>query len=77
MCLDGQTYGRFDMEDLPRGYATVPVNYNDNGYKFEAVILAGSVGIKRSSSGKVTAEGQVGVDTLQAVSGWWMYEKKG
>ena len=77
LCLDGQNYGRFDMKDLPRGYATVPVKYNDNGDEFEAVILAGSVGIKRSSSGKVTAEGQVGVDTLQAVSGWWMYEKKG
>lgn len=77
LSLDGQTYGRFDMEDLPRGYASVPVKYNDNGYKFDAVILAGSVGIKRGSSGKVTAEGQVGVDTLQAVSGWWMYEKKG
>lgn len=77
LCLDGQTYGRFDMADLPRGYATVPVECNDNGYKFKAILLAGSVGIKCSSSGKMTAEGQVGLDTLQAVSGWWMCEKKG
>ena len=76
LCLDGQTYGRFDMEDLPRGYSTVPVTYNDNGDEFETILLAGSVGIKCSSSGKLTAEGQTGLDTLQPMSGWWIYERK-
>lgn len=34
LCLDGQTYGRFDMGSLPRGYATVPIKCNDNGCQF-------------------------------------------
>lgn len=76
LCLDDKTYGQFDMESLPCGYATVPVKCNDNGRKFDAVMIAGSVGIKCSSSGEMTAERQVGLDTVQAVSGWWMFEKK-
>lgn len=76
LCLDGQTYGKFDMEDVPRGYATVPIKCDDNGYEFDAVMLAGFVGIRCSSSGERTAEGQIGVDTVQAESGWLMYEKK-
>lgn len=76
LCLDGQTYGRFDLEDLPRGYASIPVEFDDNGYEFEAIMVAGSVGIKCSSSGKMSVEGKFGLDTLQAVSGWCIYEKK-
>lgn len=74
--LDGQTYGSFDMTDMPRGYATVPIKCNDNGYEFDAVMLAGFVGIKCSSSGEKTAEEQVGLDTVQAESGWLMFERK-
>lgn len=74
--LDGQAYGYFDMEDMPHGYATVPVICDDNGYKFDAVMLAGFVGIKCTSSGGTTLAGQVGLDTMQAESGWLMYEKK-
>jgi hypothetical protein len=76
LSLDGQNYGGVEMDDIPRGYATVPIQYDDNGYEFDAVMVAGSVGIKCSSSGEVTAQGQIGLDTLQAESGWWMCEKK-
>lgn len=76
LCLDGQSYGRFDMGSLPRGHTAVPIKCNDNGCQFDAVMIAGSVGIKCSSSGEMTAERQVGLDTVQAVSGWWMFEKK-
>lgn len=74
--LDGQVYGDFEMEDMPRGYATVPVICDDNGYKFDAVMVAGFVGIKCTSSGKKMSIGRTGPDTMQAESGWLMYEKK-
>ena len=76
LCLDGQTYGKFDMDDVPRGYATVPIKCNDDGFEFDAVMLAGFVGIKCSSSGESTAHGEIGLDTVQAKSGWVMFEKK-
>lgn len=75
-CLDGQVYGEFDLKDMPRGYATVPVHCDDNGYEFDAVMLAGFIGIKCSSSGQKTAKDQIGLDTVQAESGWLMFEKK-
>lgn len=54
----------------------MPVKVDDNGYKFDAKLIAGSVGKKFSSSGEITEEGVVGFDTVQAVSGWWFYEEK-
>lgn len=75
-CLDGHTYGSFDMEDMPHGYSIVPIECNDNGYKFDAVMVAGFVGIKCSSSGQTTDNGQLGLDTMQAESGWLFFEKK-
>lgn len=77
LCLDGQTYGCFDMKNIPRGYASVPIIYNEYGHQFEAVMLAGSLGIQFSSSGKMTDKGEFGLDTIQAASGWFLYEKEG
>ena len=74
--LDGATYHRIDTKDVPSGYSVVPVKVDDNGYKFDAKLIAGSVGKKFSSSGEITEEGVVGFDTVQAVSGWWFYEEK-
>lgn len=76
LCLDGQKYGTVNMDDIPRGYATVPIQCDEDGIKFDGVMVAGSVGIKCSSSGEVTAQGHIGLDTLQAESGWWMYQKQ-
>ncbi len=74
-CLDGQPYGRFDLSVLPHGYAKVPIKCDDNGYKFDGVMVAGSLGIKCSNSGEKPAEGGIGLNTVQSASGWLMYEK--
>lgn len=77
LALDGQPYGRLEMNAVSRGYTSVPVKCDDNGYKLDAVMVAGSVAIKYTSSGNPTANnGQVGLDTIHAQPGWWMFEKK-
>lgn len=76
LVLDGQPYGSLQTDAVSRGYTSVPVKCDDNGYKFDAVMIAGSVAIKYTSSGKPTADGQVGLDTVHAQPGWWMFEKR-
>ncbi|KAL4967612.1 DUF4419 domain-containing protein [Aspergillus stella-maris] len=91
---------KVDMEDVPSGFASVPVNVNDNGTVYKTMMLAGLVGIQARST-RVTLErngaamhrraldataetvgnnvasptAETGLDTVQPVAGWWMYEK--
>lgn len=67
----GFSYGAIDMESVPRGYVTVPIKCNDNGYEFDAVVVAGSIGIKCISTVRPGIP-----ETVQANSGWVMYEKR-
>ncbi|KAI9373943.1 hypothetical protein BJX61DRAFT_500959 [Aspergillus egyptiacus] len=91
---------KVDMEDVPSGFASVPVTVNDNGTVHETMMLAGLVGIQATSTGatlerngadmhrrglNATAEAagnsaanptaETGLDSIQPVAGWWMYEK--
>ena len=75
LCLDGAHYHKCDSENVPAGWAKVPVKVNDNGDKFDAVMIAGSVGISCTSSEEELAEDLVGLDTMSAETGWWMFEK--
>ncbi|KAL3482859.1 hypothetical protein BJX62DRAFT_231393 [Aspergillus germanicus] len=59
---------KVDMENVPSGFASVPVKVNDNGTVYKTMMLAGLVGIQATSTG-------TGLDTVQPVAGWWMYEK--
>jgi len=81
--LDGVRYHRVDTNDVPPGFASVPVKLDDNGDEYDAVMVAGSVGIKATSSGELLTPATfdnpsitIELDTLQSESGWWMYEKK-
>ena len=73
LSLDGVEYHWVESDDVPPGYTSVPVKVDDNGYKFEAMMVAGSVGIKASSSER---GGSWELDTMGAESGWWIFEKK-
>lgn len=70
--LDDAVYHWIESSDVPAGYTSVPVKVNDNGYKFQATMIAGSVGTRFISSQGVGH----GLDTIQPESGWWMFEKK-
>jgi hypothetical protein len=74
-------YRKFDTDKIPAGYTTVPVLLNDNGIQYNTVMVAGSVGYKVTSSidAVVDAPNKTPrtLDTIQPVSGWWMYESNG
>lgn len=76
LVLDGATYHRIDSDQVPPGYSSVPVLIDDDGNQVPAMMVAGSVGISCSSSGRQLEKGSTGLDTLQAVTDWWMFEKK-
>jgi hypothetical protein len=75
--IGGQAYPIIPKEDLPSGFVKVPVIINDHGSKIEAEMLAGSVGIVCSSSGRKSATPpySVGLDTMQPRVGWFIYER--
>ncbi|ODM14865.1 hypothetical protein SI65_09617 [Aspergillus cristatus] len=74
--LDGVAFHRVETEDIPAGYASVPVKLNDNGMEYDTMMLAGMIGIQASSSGQLLeGASETGLDSIQPVSGWWMYEK--
>ena len=74
--LHGVAYHRVDSEEVPAGYSSVPVTVDDNGDLFDAMMVAGSVGINCTSGGDELADGIVGLDTISAETGWWMFERK-
>jgi hypothetical protein len=75
--LDGAKFHRVSTHDIPSGFASVPVKIDDMGVLCHAILVAGSVGLRVSSSGQMLEGGkEPGLDTVQPVSGWWIYEKK-
>jgi hypothetical protein len=59
---------------VPAGWTSVPVELDNNGEMINAAMVAGSVGMRILSSGTELESGETGIDTVQPVSGWWMYE---
>jgi hypothetical protein len=88
--IDGTVYHLVAMNQIPSGYMGVPVAVRFSTKKYRMV--AGSVGIRCTSSGQPTDRSALGVgglgsaissttgpevaglDSLQPVSGWWIYE---
>jgi Domain of unknown function (DUF4419) len=76
--LDEARYHRIDTDEVPPGWASVPVELNDNGTIIPCTMVAGSVGTRVRSSGMELHErpGETGLDTISIESGWWMFERK-
>jgi Domain of unknown function (DUF4419) len=75
--LDGAKFHRVDTRDIPSGFASALVEIDDMGVLYHAILVAGSVGLRVSSSGQMLEGGkEPRLDTVQPVSGWWIYEKK-
>ena len=55
-CLDGINYHRVNMNKIPSGHSSVPVKVNDNGVLYDTITVAGSMGIRLSSSGMALDE---------------------
>ncbi|KAL8853146.1 MAG: hypothetical protein Q9221_002028 [Calogaya cf. arnoldii] len=71
--LDGMVYHSIESDAVPPGYTAVPVKVDDNGYMFQATMIAGSVATRYSRSPDCSGHD---LDTIQPESGWWMFEKK-
>ncbi|KAM4060216.1 hypothetical protein HRG_002181 [Hirsutella rhossiliensis] len=90
--LDGLSYPYADIQEVPAGFASVPVNVNDHGEVYDSTLIAGSVGIlARPSAPGVASEGGSGeasgesrsysegpsaLRAIQPYSGWWMCENE-
>jgi len=69
---DDIIYHRVDTNDVPAGYSSVPVKIDDNGDVFMSTMIAGSVGMRGSSSREEVAVqprgyGYVKDDTLGTI----------
>ena len=84
-------YHQIDTQDIPPAFGSLPVKFDDNGYEYDAIMVAGSVGFRVTSSGEplTPMTGQrhcgptepnmelaVGLDTVQPESGWWILAKR-
>jgi hypothetical protein len=76
--LDDVTYHTIDTNDIPSGFASVPVKVNDNGVIHRTKMVAGSLGINVFRSGEKAsdASGEEKLDSVRSLSGWLMYELK-
>jgi hypothetical protein len=65
--FDSVQFPTVDVDDVPAGFASVPIEVDDLGDVYDANMVAGSVGITavpRETSGPR--------DTIQPLSGWWV-----
>lgn len=74
LCLDGVYYHKLDSSKVPPGWSKVPVKVDDNGDLFDAVMIAGSVAISCTGGGDEVRDGLVGLDTVNAETGWWIFK---
>ncbi|KAI9150871.1 DUF4419 domain [Paramyrothecium foliicola] len=77
--LDGIAYPVVDLDNVPEGFASVPVRVNDNGMIHECTMLAGSLGIEALSFAQPSRgehNRSQASDTIQPLSGWIMFENE-
>ncbi|KAK0671439.1 hypothetical protein QBC41DRAFT_315754 [Cercophora samala] len=84
LTLDGVKYGIAETEEIPNGFAAVPVKIVYHGDEIHSRMVAGSVGIQATTydqrfgadnSAPSSASGGATPlrDTIQPVVGWWMF----
>ena len=64
LVLDGARYHKVDDRFVPAGYTSAEVHVNDNGYEFDALMVAGSVGINVTTSGNEWMKETTILDTM-------------
>ena len=57
--LDDVSYHQVEIEQIPSGCTSVPVTVDDNGTIYKTVMVAGSVGVRVTSSGEMLDESNV------------------
>ncbi|KAJ7055487.1 hypothetical protein C8F01DRAFT_1373452 [Mycena amicta] len=75
LVLDGTPYPVLYPGAIPPGYCEVDVLLIDNGERFDCAMVAGSVGTRVLSSGDRALSAHGEDDTVQPVTGWWLFVK--
>ncbi|KAJ7922327.1 hypothetical protein B0H13DRAFT_2249519 [Mycena leptocephala] len=76
LILDGTPYHAIGRKRIPPGYGEVDVTLDDNGEVFACAMVAGSVGMRVSSSHDVRLSSSGKDDTVRPVAGWWLFVKE-
>ncbi|KAJ7880953.1 hypothetical protein B0H13DRAFT_2253138, partial [Mycena leptocephala] len=76
LVLDGTPFHRIKRGQVPPGYGEVDVTLDDHGEVFACSMVAGSVGMRVSSSGDVSLSPGGQDDTVRPVVGWWLFVKE-
>ncbi|KAJ7209206.1 hypothetical protein GGX14DRAFT_566393 [Mycena pura] len=76
LIFDGTPYHHVGTDSVPPAYAEVDVKLDDNGEKFDCIMLAGMVGKRVSSSADPMLSSSGENDTVHPVPGWWICTKK-
>ncbi|KAF8209137.1 hypothetical protein K438DRAFT_1960868 [Mycena galopus ATCC 62051] len=77
LVLDGAPFRRLHSALVPPGYGEVDVLLIDDveGECFECAMVAGSIGMRVSSSGDRSLSPEGADDTVQPLVGWWLFVK--
>ena len=73
--LDGVRYHKVNRESVPSGWCSVPVTLVEKGRNIDSEMIAGSIGVNCSGSGKALPKGKPELDTMQPQTGWWMFAR--
>ena len=77
MELDGVSYHRVNIGQVPPAFVSVPVKWNNAGAMYETLLVAGSVGTRVARLPQSPGAYDVGLyDTVSPGVGWWLFEKK-
>ncbi|KAF4336049.1 duf4419 domain protein [Fusarium beomiforme] len=76
--LDGIRYHRIDTDVIPIGWTSAPIDVDDNGVLYNTTMIAGSMGMRVSSSGEKLDRTRRCCDSITAdVDGRHMVTEKG
>ncbi|KIL60102.1 hypothetical protein M378DRAFT_180560 [Amanita muscaria Koide BX008] len=64
-CIDGVTFPKINMDKIPGGIAEVDVLLDDNGVKFDSLLVAGSIGTQ------ICADANSVRNTVKPLPAWW------
>jgi len=67
LILDGVPFATIQIGDVPAGLAEVDVSLDDNGKKFDCMMVAGHVAYQAIGEQK---------DGIRPLPGWFMFVKK-
>ena len=70
--LDDVSYHQVEIKQIPSGSTSVPVTVDDNGKLYKTVMVAGSVGVRVTSSGEMLDESNVPHRGVRYEAGKWV-----